>query len=87
LATDSSVTLGMTNVNDPGAITCFACGEVNTPDSRFCKLCGRQLLQARERHSVANDPRNRFLLWLVLILLVACAVFGIFGVLSSKVFR
>jgi hypothetical protein len=36
---------------------------------------------------VAYDPRNRLLLWLVLILIVAVAVFFVFGLLTSKVFR
>ena len=74
-------------MNDPRAMTCFACGEVNSPDSRFCKFCGRPLVEERERPTVANDPRNRLLLWLVLILLVACAVFGILGLVTSKFFR
>lgn len=74
-------------MNDPRATSCFACGEVNSPDSRFCKFCGRPLVREEERPTVAHDPRNRFLLWLVLILLVACAVFGIFGLLTSKVLR
>ena len=74
-------------MNDPRATSCFACGEVNSPDSRFCKFCGRSLVREEERPTVAHDPRNRFLLWLVLILLVACAVFGIFGLLTSKVLR
>ena len=75
-------------MNDPRGLTCSACGEVNTPDSRFCKFCGRAVVQEqRERPNVASDPRNRFLLWLVLILIVACALFGIFGVLTSKIFR
>ena len=74
-------------MNDPRALACFACGEVNSPDSRFCKFCGRALVRAEDRPSVAQDPRNRFLLWLVLILITACAVFGIFGILTSKVFR
>jgi uncharacterized membrane protein YvbJ len=67
--------------------SCFACGEQNSADSRFCKFCGRPLVQAEQRPSVANDPRNRFLLWLVLILIVACAAFGILGLLTSKFFR
>jgi predicted nucleic acid-binding Zn ribbon protein len=74
-------------VKDPRDISCFACGETNAPDSRFCKFCGRPLVREEERPTVAQDPRNRFLLWLVLILLVACAVFGIFGLLTSRVFR
>lgn len=74
-------------MNDPRAITCFACGEVNAPDSRFCKFCGRPLVRPEQRPSVAHDPRNRFLLWLVMVLLVACAVAGIFGILTSKVFH
>ncbi|HEY8695336.1 MAG TPA: hypothetical protein VIR57_21620 [Chloroflexota bacterium] len=68
-------------------ISCFACGDLNSPDSRFCKFCGRALVRDEERPTVAHDPRNRLLLWLVLILLTACAVFGIFGLLTSKVFR
>jgi hypothetical protein len=74
-------------VTDPRARTCFACGEVNSPGSRFCKFCGRQLQRAEERPSVAQDPRNRILLWLVLILLVAGTAFFVFGLLTSKVFR
>jgi len=69
------------------SVSCFACGELNTPDSRFCKFCGRPLVHERERPTVTHDPRNRFLLWLVLVLLVACAVFGVFGLLSSKLFH
>lgn len=68
-------------------MACFACGEVNTPDSRFCKFCGRALVQERERPNVAGDPRNRLLLWLVLILIVAVAVFFMFGLLTSKLLR
>ena len=68
-------------------MACFACGEMNSPDSRFCKHCGRPLVREDQRPSVAHDPRNRFLLWLVLILLVACMVFGLFGLLTSKLFR
>lgn len=67
-------------------ISCFACGELNTPDSRFCKFCGRPLVKERERQTVVRDPRNRLMLTLVLILLLACVVFGLFGLLSSKVF-
>ncbi|MDE3077777.1 MAG: hypothetical protein KGJ86_20340 [Chloroflexota bacterium] len=69
---------------EPESINCFACGEQNSPDSRFCKFCGRPLLPPEARPSVAHDPRNRLLLALVLVLLVACALFGIFGLLSSK---
>jgi hypothetical protein len=68
-------------------VSCFACGELNTPDSRFCKFCGRQLVRERKPPTVANDPRNRLMLVLVLVLVVACAAFGIFGLLTSKVFR
>ena len=68
----------------PDKVSCFACGELNTPDSRFCKYCGRPLVQERQPPTVANDPRNRLMLWLVIILLVACMVFGIFGLISSK---
>jgi hypothetical protein len=68
-------------------VSCFACGELNTPDSRFCKFCGRQLVRERKPPTVANDPRNRLMLVLVLVLIVACAAFGIFGLLTSKVFR
>ena len=68
-------------------VSCFACGEVNTPDSRFCKFCGRPLVHERERPNVAQDPRNRFLLWLVLILLGSLFVWMVVGVLTSKVFR
>jgi len=70
-------------------LSCFACGELNTPDSRFCKFCGRPLIkEARERRpTVANDPRNRLMLILVLVLIVSCALFGIFGLLTSRVFR
>jgi len=71
----------------PDPLSCFACGELNSADSRFCKFCGRPLVQERERPTVVGDPRNRFLLWLVLILIIACALFGIFGVLSSKLAR
>jgi predicted nucleic acid-binding Zn ribbon protein len=67
-------------------LTCFACGEVNTPGSRFCKHCGRPLVRAEpQRKSVAHDPRNRLMLVLILVLLVACMLFGIFGLLTSKV--
>lgn len=69
------------------SVSCIACGELNTPDSRFCKFCGRSLVRPEQRPNVAYDPRNRFLLWLVIILLVACAAFGIFGLLTSKFFR
>jgi hypothetical protein len=68
-------------------VSCFACGELNTPDSHFCKFCGRQLVRERKPPAVANDPRNRLMLVLVLVLIVACALFGIFGLLTSKVFR
>jgi predicted nucleic acid-binding Zn ribbon protein len=74
-------------VTNPQGLVCFACGEVNTPGSRFCKFCGRALVEERQRPTVAGDPRNRLLLWLVLILLVALAVFFMFGLLTSKVFR
>jgi predicted nucleic acid-binding Zn ribbon protein len=74
-------------MNDPRAQTCFACGEVNSPDSRFCKFCGRPLVRPERRPSVAQDPRNRILLWLVLILLGLLAVFFVVGLLTSKVFR
>ena len=70
--------------SSPDRVSCFACGELNTPDSRFCKYCGRALVQERERPTVANDPRNRLMLWLVIVLLVACMAFGIFGLLTSK---
>ena len=67
--------------------SCFACGELNTPDSRFCKFCGRSLLPQERPPGVAQDPRNRLMLWLVIILIVACMVFGIFGLVTSKVLR
>ena len=70
--------------SSPDRVSCFACGELNTPDSRFCKYCGRPLVAERQRPTVANDPRNRLMLWLVIVLIVACMVFGIFGLLSSK---
>ncbi|HUZ76022.1 MAG TPA: zinc ribbon domain-containing protein [Chloroflexota bacterium] len=66
------------------SLNCFACGEENTPDSRFCKYCGRPLLPAERRPSVAQNPQNRLLLILVLILLVACMAFGLLGLLSSR---
>ncbi|HLG70115.1 MAG TPA: hypothetical protein VK009_06780 [Chloroflexota bacterium] len=74
-------------MNDPRAQTCFACGEVNSADSRFCKFCGRPLVRPEQRPTVAQDPRNRILLWLVLILIVVLAVFFVIGLLTSKVFR
>lgn len=66
---------------------CFACGEVNSPDSRFCKHCGRQLVVEREPPTVVRDPRNRLMLALVLILLLACMAFGILGLVSSKLMQ
>lgn len=68
-------------------VSCFACGETNSPDSRFCKFCGRALVRPEQRPTVAHDPRNRLLLWLVIVLLIACMAFGIFGLLTSKFFR
>ena len=68
-------------------LSCFACGEVNSPDSRFCKSCGRSLTPVERLPSVAQDPRNRFLLWLVIVLLLACVVFGTLGLLTTKFFR
>jgi len=71
----------------PDQVSCFACGELNTLDSRFCKFCGRPLVTEPHRPTVAYDWRNRLMLWLVIVLLLACVVFGIFGLLSSKILR
>ncbi|MHB8620067.1 MAG: hypothetical protein ACYDAG_10955 [Chloroflexota bacterium] len=69
--------------DDP--VNCFACGEQNTGDSRFCKFCGRPLVHVEKGPGVAQDPRNRLMLWLVLVLIVACVLFGALGVLTSRV--
>lgn len=67
--------------------SCFACGEQNSADSRFCKFCGRPLVRPSQRPSVVHDPRNRIMLWLVIVLIVACAAFGILGLVTSKALR
>jgi len=74
-------------VSSSPRLSCFACGELNTPDSRFCKNCGRQLVRERQTPTVVHDPRNRLMLILVLVLILSCALFGIFGLLSSKILR
>lgn len=64
---------------------CFGCGEVNTPDSRFCKHCGRPLIeQPRPANVAVQDAQSRVMLALVLILLTALVVYGAFGLLTSK---
>ncbi len=68
------------------ALSCFACGEQNSADSRYCKHCGRALVVERNHPSVTQDPRNRLMLTLVIVLLLACVLFGLFGLITSKVF-
>ncbi len=71
-------------VAEANSLSCFACGEQNSVDSHFCKFCGRALQPGKKPPSVAQDPLTRILLTLVLVLVVACMLFGMFGLLTSK---